>query len=217
MNIAIARSVQGSPTREALVRRSFRLNAATLAYNSLEGVIALLAGLMSGSIALVGFGLDSLIELAASLTALWRLRAERDPGRRERAERVALRVIGGLFLALAAYVAADAAQALLRREAPRESAVGIGLAALSLAVMPLLAGAKRRVAVRMGSAALAAEAGQTAICAYLSAILLGGLVLNATLGWWWADPVAALAMVPIIAREGVEGVRGRSACGDNCC
>src|SRR5919205_2527174 len=120
MNIAIARSVQGSPTREALVRRSFRLNAATLAYNSLEGVIALLAGLMSGSIALVGFGLDSLIELAASLTALWRLRADLDPARRERAERVALRVIGVLFLALATYIAVDAALALLRREAPSE-------------------------------------------------------------------------------------------------
>jgi divalent metal cation (Fe/Co/Zn/Cd) transporter len=210
-------AVRLSATREALVRRSFRLNIATLAYNSLEGAIAILAGLVAGSIALVGFGVDSLIELAASATALWRLSADLDPARRERAERVALPVVGGLFLALAAYVAVDAAQSLLRREAPSESVVGIVLAALSLVIMPLLARAKRRVAMQMGSGALAAEAEQTSLCAYLSAILLGGLVLNATLGWWWADPVAALAMVPVIAREGVEGVRGRSACADDCC
>jgi divalent metal cation (Fe/Co/Zn/Cd) transporter len=210
-------ATQLSPAREALVRRSVRLNVATLAYNSLEAMIAILAGLAAGSIALVGFGLDSLIELAASVTALWRLSADLDPARRERAERVALRVIGVLFLALAAYVAVDAAQALLRREAPSESVAGVVLAALSLVVMPLLARAKRRVATQMGSGALAAEAEQTSLCAYLSAILLGGLVLNATLGWWWADPVAALAMVPIILREGVAGVRGRSACADDCC
>ena len=210
-------AIRLSPTRDALVRRSVRLNLATLAYNSLEGVIAILAGLAAGSIALVGFGLDSMIELAASLTALWRLGADVDLERRERAERVALRVIGVLFLALAAYVGIDAVQTLLRRDAPSESVVGIVLAALSLVVMPLLARAKRRVAMQIGSGALAAEAQQTSLCAYLSAILLGGLVLNATLGWWWADPVAALAMVPIIAREGVEGVLGRSDCSDSCC
>src|SRR5918911_2885142 len=209
-------ATQLPPPREALVRRSFRLNVATLAYNSLEGAVAILAGLVAGSIALVGFGLDSLIELAASVTALWRLSADVDPARRERAEWVALRVIGVLFLALATYVAVDAAQTLLRREAPSESAVGIILAALSLVVMPLLARAKRRVATQMGSGALAAEAEQTSLCAYLSAILLGGLVLNAMLGWWWADPVAALAMAPVIAREGVEGVLGRSECCDAC-
>jgi len=202
--------------REALVRRSFRLNVATLAYNSLEGVIAIVAGLVAGSVALVGFGLDSLIELAASLTAIWRLRADLDAERRERAERVSLRVIGVLFLALALYVATDAGRALLRREAPSESAVGLVLATLSVIVMPLLARAKLRVALQMGSGALAAEAEQTSLCAYLSAILLGGLLLNAALGWWWADPVAALAMVPIITREGVEALKGRSAC-DECC
>jgi divalent metal cation (Fe/Co/Zn/Cd) transporter len=202
--------------REALVRRSFRLNVATLAYNSLEGVIAIAAGVLAGSVALVGFGLDSLIELAASLTALWRLRADLDPERRERAEQVSLRVIGALFLALAAYVATDAGLALLRREAPSESAVGLVLATLSVIVMPLLARAKRQVALQMSSGALAAEADQTSLCAYLSAILLGGLALNALFGWWWSDPLAALAMVPIIAKEGVDGVRGRSAC-DDCC
>ena len=199
--------------RDGLVRRSVRLNAATLAYNSLEGVIAIGAGLLAGSVALVGFGADSLIELAASVTALWRLRADVDAVRRERAERRSLRIIGALFLALAAYVAYDALRALTSREAPSESTVGIVLAALSLIVMPLLARAKRRVAVRMGSGALAAEAQQTALCAYLSAILLGGLILNAAVGRWWADPIAALVMVPIIAREGVEGLRGGASCG----
>jgi divalent metal cation (Fe/Co/Zn/Cd) transporter len=209
-------TLQLPDAREALVRRSFRLNVATLAYNSLEGVLAIVAGLLAGSVALVGFGLDSVVELAASLTALWRLHADLDAERRERAERVSLRVIGALFLALAVYVASDAGLALLRREAPSESVVGLVLAALSVIVMPLLARAKRQVALQMGSGALAAEAQQTSLCAYLSAILLAGLALNALLGWWWADPLAALAMVPIIAKEGIEGLRGHSAC-DDCC
>jgi divalent metal cation (Fe/Co/Zn/Cd) transporter len=186
-----------------------RLNVATLAYNSLEGIIAIAAGSVAGSIALVGFGLDSFIELVASVTALWRLSADVDPRRRERAERVSLRVIGLLFLALAAYVAADAGRALVTREAPSESVVGIALAALSVVVMPLLARAKRGVALEMRSQALAAEAKQTSLCAYLSVILLAGLALNAVAGWWWADPVAGLAMVPIIAREGIAGLKGK--------
>jgi len=204
------------PTREALVRRSVRLNVLTLAYNSLEGVIALTAGALAGSIALTGFGLDSLIEVMASLTAVWRLRADARLERREHAERVSLRLIGVLFLALALYVGVDAALTLFRREAPSESIVGIAIATLSVVVMPMLARAKRRIARQLGSGALAAESRQTSLCAYLSAILLIGLILNATLGWWWADPLAGLAMVPIIAREGFDGVRGRSAC-DECC
>ena len=203
-------------TREALVRRSVQLNVATLAYNSLEGVVALVAGALAGSIALTGFGLDSVIEVAASLTALWRLRADLDADRRERVERVSLRVIGALFLALAAYVAGEAAWALYRHEAPSESILGIVIAALSIIVMPLLARAKRRLALELRSGALAAESKQTSLCAYLSVILLGGLVLNATIGWWWADPIAGLAMVPIIAREGIDGFRGQSACADCC-
>ncbi len=199
-----------------LVRRGLYLSYATLGYNSLEGIIAIAAGITAGSIALVGFGADSLIELAASLAAIWRLRADLDAGRRERAERVSLRLIGVSFLVLAAYVTAEAAKSLLTREAPDESTVGIVLAAASLVVMPVLARAKRQVANAMGSAALRADAQQTTLCAYLSAILLGGLVLNAAAGWWWADPVAALVMVPIIAREGVEGLKGRDACGDHC-
>jgi divalent metal cation (Fe/Co/Zn/Cd) transporter len=201
-------------SRLALVRRGLMLNYVTLGYNSLEGLIAIGAGVVAGSIALVGFGLDSLIEVSASVAALWRLYSDRDVARRELAERVALRTIGALFLALAAYVAADAVHALAVRSTPDESVVGIVLAAFSLAVMPLLARAKRRVAFAVGSGALAAEARQTAFCTYLSGILLAGLLLNAILGWWWADPVAALAMVPFIAKEGWDGLRGRSACGD---
>lgn len=204
------------PSRDALVRRSTQLNVATLAYNSLEGVIALLAGALAGSIALTGFGLDSLIEVAASLTALWRLRADVDLQDRERTERLSLRVIGALFLALAIYVAVDAGWALYRREAPSRSILGIVVAALSIIVMPLLARAKRSLGLQLGSGALVAESKQTSLCAYLSAILLGGLVLNATVGWWWADPVAGLVMVPIIAREGIEGLRGRSDCAECC-
>ncbi len=202
--------------RIALVRRGLKLNYATLGYNSLEGLIAIGAGLAAGSIALVGFGLDSLIEVSASVAALWRLYSDPEERRRIRAEWITLRIIGGLFLALAAYVAADAGQALYTRSAPEESVVGIVLAAVSLGVMPLLARAKRRVALAIGSGALVAEAQQTVFCTYLSAILLVGLVLNAVLGWWWADPLAALAMVPIIAKEGADGLRGRSACGDCC-
>ena len=144
-------------TREALVRRSVQLNIATLAYNSMEGIVALAAGALAGSIALTGFGLDSMIEVAASLTALWRLRADFELRRRERAERVSLRVIGALFLALAVYVAGDAAWALYRREAPSESILGIVIAALSIIVMPLLARAKRRLALELRSGALAAD------------------------------------------------------------
>jgi divalent metal cation (Fe/Co/Zn/Cd) transporter len=198
-----------------LVRRGLQLSYATLVYNCLEGVIAILAGLAAGSIALVGFGADSLIEVTASLTAIWRLRSDSEPVRRERSERISLRIIGVLFLALAAYVAADATQSLITRHEPEASLVGLGLAAASLVVMPLLANAKRRVALAMGSGALAAESRQTMLCTYLSAILLGGLILNAALGWWWADPAAALVMVPIIAREGIDAVRVR-AC-DECC
>jgi divalent metal cation (Fe/Co/Zn/Cd) transporter len=202
-----------APDRARLVRRGLALSYATALYNSLEGLIAIGAGLLAGSVALVGFGVDSAIELSASGAAIWRLRTDHDAESREKSERRTLRIVGVLFLALALYVAADAVRALVYREAPRESPVGIALAALSLMVMPLLARAKRRVAVALGSAALTAESRQTLICTYLSGILLGGLLLNAVAGWWWADPVAALVMVPFIAHEGREALRGRDACG----
>ncbi len=203
--------------RLALVRRSRLLNYATLGYNTLEGVLSIGAGLLAGSIVLVGFGVDSLIELTAGVAALWRLGADLNPARRERAERLALRLIGFCFLALAAYVSFEAIRALADRSAPEQSQLGIGIAAASLLVMPFLARAKRAVAFQLRSGALAAEAKQTLICTYLSAILLVGLALNAVWGWWWADPVAGLVMVPLIAWEGIEGVRGRSACPEDCC
>lgn len=199
-------------SRELLVRRGRWLTGLTLAYNSLEAIVALAAGIAAGSIALTGFGVDSLIELTASVVALRRLGADGDPARRARIEGQSHRAIGALFLALAAYVAWEATGALWYREAPSESPVGIALAIASVVIMPLLARAKRRVAVGLSSRALGAEATQTSLCAWLSAILLAGLTLDALFGWWWADPVAALAMVPIIAREGVEGVRGEPAC-----
>lgn len=202
--------------RPALVRRSRWLNIATLGYNSLEGIVAVGAGALTGSVALVGFGIDSVIELGAGATALWRLGADAHPTRREHAEHRALRLVGVSFLALAVYVAVEAAGALTRHTPPERSWIGIGLAAASLVIMPILARAKRAVALQLRSGALAAEARQTQICVYLSAILLGGLLLNAIAGWWWADPLAALAMVPLIAWEGLEGIRGRSACADGC-
>jgi divalent metal cation (Fe/Co/Zn/Cd) transporter len=201
---------------QALIRRGLWLNYASLLYNVLEGIIALAAGLLAGSIALVGFGADSMIEVTASVAAQWRLRAHLDPLRRERVEQVTVRIVGWCFLLLALYVGYDSLRSLLLRERPSESSTGIVLTALSVVIMPLLARAKRRVATDVGSRALVAEARQTSLCAYLSAIVLGGLVLNAVLGWWWADPVAALCMVPIIAREGVEGLRGEKP-SDECC
>lgn len=207
----------GASERSVLVARSRRLTIVTLGYNSLEAVIAVAAGLAAGSIALVGFGFDSGIELSASAAGLWRLSADADPAHRAKVEDRSLRFIGACFLALAAYVLLEASKSLWLREAPEESRVGIVLAMLSLLVMPWLARRKRRLAFQLESGALAAEATQTQLCAYLSAILLGGLCFNALLGWWWADPLAALVMVPIIAREGVEGIRGRSTCGPGCC
>ena len=202
--------------RPILVRRGRWLSVATLAYNCLEGVIAIVAGLSAGSVALVGFGIDSGIEVSASVVALWRLSADAEPMQRARVERISHRTIGNLFLALALYVAYDAVHALLRHEAPEASIVGIALAMASLVVMPYLARQKRRIGTALGSRALISESAQTSLCTYLSAILLGGLLLNAVVGWWWSDPVAALLMVPIIAREGIEGLRGESPCADGC-
>jgi len=199
--------------REATVARGLRLEYLTIGWNSLEALIALVSGFVAGSIALVGFGLDSVVEVSSGAILLWRLRADHHVENRERNERLALRLVGVGFLALALYVAIDAGWTLMQRQAPDESIPGIALAIASLIVMPLLARAKRRVAVGLESGAMHADSRQTDICAYLSAILLGGLALNATLGWWWADPVAALAMVPLIGREGVEALRGKTCCG----
>ncbi|HYK03868.1 MAG TPA: cation transporter [Thermoanaerobaculia bacterium] len=203
------------PPRSVLLRRGRTLEYATVGYNVLEGVIAIGSGLLAGSIALVGFGIDSGIEVLSGLILLWRLNSRRDEEERERVEVRALTLVGWSFLILAAYVAYDAISSLLRRDVPDESLVGIALAAVSVVVMPLLVRAKRRVAAQLNSRALAADSKQTELCTWLSAILLGGLALNALAGWWWADPVAALVMVPIIAREGIEALRGEH-CDDGC-
>ena len=202
--------------RASLVRRGRTLSIITILYNALEGIAAVVSGALAGSISLIGFGADSIIEVASGGASLWRLQADVDPGRRERVERASHRIIGASFLALAAYIGYNAITSLRDREAAGESYLGIGIAAASLIVMPLLARAKRRVAAGLGSRALAADATQTDVCTYLSVILLGGLALNATVGWWWADPVAALAMIPFIAREGIEGLKGEPPCGDDC-
>jgi divalent metal cation (Fe/Co/Zn/Cd) transporter len=201
-------------TRSSLVQRGLRLNYLTIGYNALEATVALAAGIVAGSVALVGFGVDSVIEVTASLAAQWRLRADLDPVRRERVEHLTVRIIGGTFLALAAYVAYESVNTLVKREEPDGSVVGVILLAMSVVVMPLLARAKRQVAGGLGSSALTADARQTSLCAYLSVIALGGVGLNTLLDWWWADPVAALGMVPIIVKEGLEGVRGETACAD---
>jgi divalent metal cation (Fe/Co/Zn/Cd) transporter len=207
----------GGYIRATAVKRGQRLEYFTIAYNSLEGLIAIAAGLIAGSIALVGFGFDSVIEVTSGAALLWRLSADIDETRRERVEAITLRIVGVCFLALAAYIGYDSIKSLLRYESPERSIIGIGLAAVSLVVMPVLARAKRRVAAEIKSGAMAADARQTDFCTYLSAILLGGLSLNALFGWWWADPVAALVMVPIIAKEGVEALRGETCCdGGNC-
>ena len=203
--------------RADLVKRGRWLEYFTITYNSLEGIIAIGAGVVSGSVALVGFGFDSLIEVTSGVTLLWRLRADVDEDRRERVEAISLRIVGVCFVVLAIYVSYDSVKSLMRREAPEESVVGIGLAAVSLVVMPLLVRAKREVARGIKSSALMADSKQTELCTYLSAILLGGLLLNALLGWWWADPVAALVMVPIIAREGVEALRGETCSDEGAC
>jgi divalent metal cation (Fe/Co/Zn/Cd) transporter len=205
-----ATSAVGAGARRRAIRRGRRLQWATIGWNSAEFVVAVVAGWLAGSVALVGFGVDSAIEVASSLAALWRLRRDSDEDARERAERRALRAIGVCFLLLAIYILYEAIAALVRREAPAASPAGIVLAALSLVVMPTLVLFKRRVARVLASGALQAESRQTQICAYLSAILLAGLGLNAGLGWWWTDPIAGIAMVPLIAKEGWEAVRGET-------
>jgi len=202
--------------RSRWTRIGLWLVTATAGYNVVEAAIALWSAARAGSIALLGFGLDSIIECAAAGVLLWRLSVEArgaDAERVERSERRVHRFVGGTFFALAAYVTAQAAWTLWAREAPGESVVGIALAAASLVVMPLVSWGKMRAAREIASAALRAEAKETLACSYLSFTLLVGLLANAIAGWWWADPVAALLMVPWLVREGREGLRGEGCCG----
>ena len=181
----------------------------------LEAAVAITSGITAGSLALVSFGLDSVIEVVAASALTWRLtRQLRGDAAAEQAERSALRIVGITFFALAAYIIWEAGLVLWRRATPQERPIGIGLALLSLAIMPMLAVAKRRVAARIHSRALAADAMETLICAYLSAVLLAGLGLYKLFGWWWVDSVAALAMLPLIVTEGWEACFDRDArCG----
>ncbi|GAC1655064.1 MAG: cation transporter [Acidobacteriaceae bacterium] len=189
-----------------LIRQGRRLQWFTIAWNSLEGMVSIAAGAIAGSVSLLGFGLDSMIEVISGAAALWRVQAESDPSRRERVERASLRVIGFCFVSLAAFLLIDSTLSLWHKHSPERSPVGIAITTLSLCVMPIPARAKRTVATGMQSEAVSADARQTDFCAYLSAIALAGLVANWLLGWWWADPVAALMMVPIIGHEAVQAL-----------
>jgi divalent metal cation (Fe/Co/Zn/Cd) transporter len=208
-------SVWPVEARAALLRRGVALEGLTVSYNALEGVVAIAAGLSAGSVALTGFGFDSVIEVTSGVLLWWRLRAELGAARAGPAvEARAARWAGVLLLALAVYIVAESGRRLFTGDRPGESVVGIVLTALSLIVMPLLARAKLRLAASLGSRALRVDAHETIVCAWLSATTLLGLGLNAVLGWWWADPVAALAMLPFIVREGVEAWRGEATEGE---
>ncbi len=198
--------IELATTRESIAKRGIRLEYFTIAWNSLEGLVAVVFGGIAGSISLVGFGIDSFIEVTSGATLLWRMSVDADEYRRERSERLSIRIVGACFIALAIYVAYEAVSDLIGRKAPAHSISGIILACVSLVVMPILSRKKKKVARELVSAAMRADAKQ------MSSILLAGLLLNTALGWWWADPVAALMMVPIIAKEGVEGLRGDPCC-----
>jgi divalent metal cation (Fe/Co/Zn/Cd) transporter len=202
--------------RDAAVRRARFLNRFTITYNAIEALVALTAGVVAGSISLIGFGLDSVIEVSASLVLTWRLAAERRGGCTQAADRRATKAIAVSFLALAGYVGVDAAARLVDGDRPDATVIGIALTAISLVVMPFLAGAKRRVAPALGSRAQEAEADQTRLCASMSAVVLAGLVANRALGWWWADPVAALGIATLALVEAGRTWRADSLA-DTCC
>ena len=202
--------------RPRAVRRAVILNRVTLGYNAAEAVIALTAGVLAGSISLVGFGLDSVVEVSASLVLMWRLAAERRDGCTQETDARATKAVALSFAALAGYVGIEAFRQLLSGDAPDGSPVGITLTALSLAVMPFLARAKRRVAPALGSRAQVAEANQTALCALMSAVVLVGLAANAMRGWWWADPIAGLSIAALAAIEAARTWRAESL-EDTCC
>jgi divalent metal cation (Fe/Co/Zn/Cd) transporter len=196
--------------RTQLNRRSLHLAYATAGYNMLEGVVAVGAGAAAGSTALLGFGLDSFVEVSSALVVIWQFRSRIPEAR----ERLALRLIAVSFFALAAWVTVDATRSLLGSEQAETSPIGIAIAATSVMVMPLLVWAKRRTGRELGSATVVADSMQTMLCTYLSVIVLVGLLLNATLGWWWADPVAALVIAAVATREGLEAWRGEQC--DDC-
>ena len=201
-----------SITRLHITALGRRLEYFTIAWNAIEGVAAVAAGVIAGSISLTAFGVDSFIEVTSVAILLWLMSVDANQQRRERNERIALRLVGACFLALAAYTAIESIRDLLTHSAPGHSVLGIVIAFLSLIAMPILSRAKKRVGNELNSAAMHADAKQADFCVYLSAILLVGLLLNSLLGWWWADPFAALIMVPIISREAYRSLRAES-CG----
>jgi divalent metal cation (Fe/Co/Zn/Cd) transporter len=201
-----------STGRRAVLRRRIRLLvAATIAYNVLEAIVAITAGALASSTVLVAFGLDSVVEVSSAAAVAWQFTAA-DPHRRER---VTLRIIAVSFFVLAGYVAVESLRALAGSAEADHSPVGIGLAGLSLMVMPALSYAQRRAGREFGSASAVADSKQTLLCTYLSAVLLVGLVANATLGWWWADPVAALVIAAVAVKEGRDAWRGDACCAEN--
>lgn len=203
-----------TPDVRRLRRWAWWLTALTIGWNALEAVVAVVSGLLASSIALVGFGLDSLVEVSSALVIVWRLKQQGgDHEANERAERRAVRLIAMTFVGIAAYVTYDAIGKLLGiGDKPEHSTVGLALVTLSLVVMPALAWAKRRVATGLGSVALKADAAETQLCTYLSAIVLIGLAANSLLGWWWMDPLAGFGVAALALREGWEAWRSGDLC-----
>ncbi len=202
--------------RQAAVTKARVLNRITIGWNVVEGVIAIVAGALAGSVSLVGFGLDSVIEVSAAVILAWRLAKEGQRGCMERFDRRATRLVAVSFAVLAAYVGVESVRDLLGAARPEVSGVGIAVAALSLVVMPMLARSKLRLAPVLGSQAAASEANQTNLCAVLSAVVLVGLALNAVLGWWWADPMAGIGIAGVASVEAVRTWRSE-ALDDTCC
>jgi divalent metal cation (Fe/Co/Zn/Cd) transporter len=210
--LPLTRAGSASPSRRRLVRRARTLAWLGLGWHVIEAGVAIVAGVVAGSVALIGFGADSFIEAVAGVVVIWLMAGSRSAS--PSAERHAQQLIAASFLLLAAYIGVEAVRDLAAGHHPGGSWVGVGLSVVTLATMPPLAGAKRRVGEQLGSSATASESRQTMLCAYLSAALLVGLLANAALGWWWADPVAALVIAGVAVREGREAWRG-DACG--CC
>ncbi|MDQ0960292.1 divalent metal cation (Fe/Co/Zn/Cd) transporter [Streptomyces sp. B4I13] len=208
----VAISLGPSPARrDALARRIRLLVTATITYNVIEAVVALTAGTVASSTALIGFGLDSVIEVSSAAAVAWQFSA-REHAVREARERTTLRIIAVSFFALATYVSVDALRALAGTGEAERSIPGIVIAALSLAIMPFLSVAQRRAGRELGSASAVADSKQTLLCTYLSAVLLVGLILNATLGWSWADPIAALVIAAVAIKEGRDAWQGKGCC-----
>jgi divalent metal cation (Fe/Co/Zn/Cd) transporter len=201
-------------SRIAVVRSGKRLEYFTIVWHLLEGAISVLAGVWAGSLSLVGFGVDSLIELVSGVAVLWRMSVDHQVDLQERNEKRTLKLIGWSFIALAIYLIFESIMSFAEKAAPRHSPTGIAIAVLSLVIMPVVSRAKRQIGASLHSPAMNADAKQSDFCAYLAAILLAGLLLNYWFNWWWADPVAALGMSLIIAKEGINASSGQANCCD---